>query len=72
MQEGPQILIATQDDVAPTTPVASIRPAFGYELLPAEMYGTGTAIARAHKDLHIIDKIRFIHFGALLGGYSIT
>jgi hypothetical protein len=44
VQQGPQVAIATQDDMTSASSVTSVRSAFGDEFLPAQMCRTPPAL----------------------------
>ena len=55
--ERPVLAVAAQDYAGAASSVAAVRTAESYELLPAEMGGTGTAVSRATENLDVIYEI---------------
>ena len=57
VEQGPQLCIATQDDITAATAVAAVGTAFWDVFLPTEVQRTCTAFARAAEYLYVIYKV---------------
>ncbi len=55
-QQGVEMRIRHEDDIATAPAVAAVRTTLGHELLATETAATVAALARPHGDLCVIDE----------------
>jgi hypothetical protein len=57
VEQGPVVTVSPEVDTASFTAVASVRAAFGYILLPAEMGRASAPFSRTAINLYVIYKV---------------
>jgi hypothetical protein len=61
VQERPQLFIAPDDDMSSPSSVTTIRPTLPGELIAVQMRRTCPPLARAAKDLYIVNEVGIGH-----------
>jgi hypothetical protein len=61
MQERPELLISSKDDVTATSTIATIRTTFSGKACSKKVNRACPTVSGAAHDFHIIDEVGFCH-----------
>jgi len=61
VQQGPELGVAFENDMAAAAAVAAVGAAIGQALGPEEMVRAGPALARAARNFNVVDKVAGSH-----------